>query len=175
MTISTDTMTPASPVIADAADAAARQIAPLWPLASFVAVNPFLGQTGETLAAAGARLARVGGVPVAMPRGWYLDRIDAGAITQADLAAALAAAPVAAKPADVAGLLEAARAARPAPQALPTVADLAAEASGTDWPGLLAERFGAWAGDTSIAGRRCGPRRAGGGHGPPIARTRRRI
>ena len=28
---------------------------------------------------------------------------------------------------------------------MPTIADLAAEASGIDWPGLIAERFGAWA------------------------------
>ena len=35
--------------------------------------------------------------------------------------------------------------ATPGADALPTVADLAAEASGIDWPGLIAERFGAWA------------------------------
>ena len=42
-------------------EAAGRQIPPLWPLASHVAVNPYLGQTGERLANAGARLRRVGG------------------------------------------------------------------------------------------------------------------
>jgi DNA ligase-1 len=46
-------------VIIAAADQAARAIAPVWPLASSVAVNPFLGQTGESLAQTGARLARV--------------------------------------------------------------------------------------------------------------------
>ncbi len=129
-----------------AGDAAARQIPPLWPLASYVAVNPYLGQTGETLAEAGARLGRIGGVPVAMPRDWYLSRIASGEITEDDLAAALAASPHADKPADVAALKAAAADARPEPEALPTIADLAAEASGMDWPGLLAERFGAWAG-----------------------------
>jgi hypothetical protein len=67
--------------------AAARQIPPLWPLASHVAVNPFLGQTAATLAETGARLARVGGVPVTMPRNWYRDRIAAGEITDDDLSA----------------------------------------------------------------------------------------
>ena len=33
-----------------AADHAARAVPPVWPLASSVAVNPFLGQTGESLA-----------------------------------------------------------------------------------------------------------------------------
>jgi len=129
-----------------AADVAARQIPPLWPLASSVAVNPFLGQTGETLAETGARLARIGGVPVAMPRSWYLERITNGAIAEADLAGALAACKHPDKPARVESLMAAAAETRPAPDALPTIADLAARTSGTDWPGLIADRFGAWAG-----------------------------
>jgi hypothetical protein len=36
--------------ITAASDAAGRAIPPVWPLASSVAVNPYLGQTGETLA-----------------------------------------------------------------------------------------------------------------------------
>jgi len=129
-----------------AADAAARQIPPLWPLASYVAVNPFLGQTGETLAGAGARLARVGGIPVTMPRSWYRDRIESGQIDDDDLDAALRASSAAGKPASVAALKASAAEERPASAALPTVADLAAEAGGTDWPGLIADRFGLWAG-----------------------------
>jgi uncharacterized protein YbcC (UPF0753/DUF2309 family) len=128
-----------------AADRAARAIPPLWPLASSVAVNPYLGQTGERLAETGARLARVAGLPVTMPRAWYLERIESGAITEDDLAAALAAAPAAQRPESVAALRAAAAAPAPKPEALPTVADLAAEATGVDWPGLIAERLGAWA------------------------------
>jgi len=129
-----------------AADSATRAIAPLWPLASSVAVNPYLGQTGQTLAETAALLASVAGCPVTMPRSWYRERLASGAITETDLAAALAAAPHAAKPASV-GALIAAIARNPAPaQAVPTMADLAAKASGIDWPGIIAERFGAWAG-----------------------------
>ncbi|MEL4486161.1 putative inorganic carbon transporter subunit DabA, partial [Shewanella algae] len=51
-----------------AADRAARAIPPAWPLAATVAVNPFLSQAGDSLVAAGARLARVAGAPVTMPR-----------------------------------------------------------------------------------------------------------
>lgn len=129
-----------------AADKAARQIPPLWPLASYVAVNPFLGQTMQTLAETGVRLARVGGIPVTMPRSWYRERIAANAITEEDLAAALAASPHAGKPGDVAALKAAVAEDRPEPKALPTIADLAAKADGIDWPGIVAERFGAWAG-----------------------------
>ncbi|WP_421836786.1 YbcC family protein [Novosphingobium sp.] len=129
-----------------AADGAARAIPPVWPLASSVAVNPYLGQTGLTLAETAALMARVSGTPVTMPRQWYRDRIATGTIAEADLAAALAASPHAGKPSSLAALL-AAIAHDPAPiKAVPTVADLAAKASGIDWPGVIAERFGAWAG-----------------------------
>ena len=48
--------------LTQAVEAASRAIPPVWPLASSVAVNPFLGQAGESLETAGARLARVAGV-----------------------------------------------------------------------------------------------------------------
>lgn len=128
-----------------ATDVAARAIPPLWPLASSVAVNPFLGQTGESLAQAGSRLARVAGVSVTMPRSWYLDRIASGAISDEDLLEAISGAPANLRPTDLPALKTAARTPAPKVAALPTIADLAAEASGIDWPSLIAERFGAWA------------------------------
>ena len=128
-----------------AADRAARAIPPVWPLASSVAVNPFLGQTSESLSTVGARLERVAGAPVTMPRSWYLERIASGVITDADLLEALVSAPGALRPANLAVLKSAAGVSKPAAKALPTIADLAAEVSGIDWPGLIAERFGAWA------------------------------
>jgi len=129
-----------------AAEDAVRQIPPLWPLDATVAVNPFLGQADESLAETQARLARVGGVPVTMPRRWYRERLEAGLMDDSDLAAALAEAPA---PAPVDGpeaLKQAMTIERDLHTPMPTVADLAARVSNTDWPALLAERFGAWAG-----------------------------
>lgn len=135
--------------LVEASEGAVRAIPPLWPLASSVAVNPFLGQTDRSLAETAALLARVGGIKITMPRSWYHEKIAAGAITDADLREALASggtnAPAEVRVADVAALKAAAAAPAPAAKALPTIADLAARASGTDWPGLIAERFGAWA------------------------------
>ena len=128
-----------------AADRAARAIPPVWPLASSVAVNPFLGQTGENLATAGARLARVAGAAITMPRRWYEEKISVGSISNEDLADAWANAPVDLRPTNLAALKSAVSRQPPKPVALPTIADLAAEVSGIDWPGLIAERFGAWA------------------------------
>lgn len=130
--------------LAKASQAAARAIPPVWPLASSVAVNPFLGQSHETLEQVGARLGRVGGVAVTMPRDWYKARIADGTITDADILGALTGQKFVSSP-DLAAIKRLAEtpAATPIPQ--PTVAQLAANASGIDWPGIIADRIGIWA------------------------------
>jgi uncharacterized protein YbcC (UPF0753/DUF2309 family) len=127
-----------------AVTAAAAAIPPAWPLASSVAVNPWLGQTGEGLAMVAARMARAAGIAMTMDRAWYRDRVASGAITDDDLASALHAAD-GWRPASVAALKEALAQPSPAPEAIPTIADLAAKASGIDWPAIIADRFGNWA------------------------------
>lgn len=144
---------PAQATLAAIVDAAGRQIPPLWPLDSHVAVNPYLGQTGERLAETGARLRRVGGGAVTMPRSWYLDRLDDGSIGDADLAEALAASPHDARPASVAALKDLTGQACAQAAPLPTIADLAAAHSGIDWPGIIADRIGNWAGSYFDAGQ----------------------
>ena len=143
-----------------AAVEAGRQIPPLWPLATSVAVNPYLGQAGEPLATAAARLARVAGAPVTPPRAERLAQIEAGEITRADLAAAIAATEGA--PSTPEALRAAAARPAPPPAALPTVAELAAEASGVDWPGLVAERIGHWAAGHFDRGQALWPAPEGG-------------
>ena len=128
-----------------AIDAAVLTVPPLWPLASSVAVNPFLGQAGEPLEQAAARLARGAGVAITMPRAWYAGRLATGAMTEGDLAAALSASDWAGRPQSVKELKRALERESGAPSAIPTVADLAAQASGIDWPGIIAERIGHWA------------------------------
>lgn len=128
-----------------AADRAVRAIPPLWPLSSSVAVNPFLGQTGEDLATAAARLARAAGARSTMTRAWYREKIATGAIAHDDIVQAWEAAPPALRPSSLAALNEAIAFDPASPRALPTIAELAAEASGVDWPAIIAERIGAWA------------------------------
>ena len=136
---------PNPPALAIAMDRAARAIPPAWPLASSVAVNPFLGQAEEPLAKVGARLARVAGARVTMPRRWYAQKIATGVISEADLEAAIRSAPLGSMQVDSSTLKSAANVETLPPKALPTIADLAAHVSGVDWPGIIAERFGAWA------------------------------
>jgi hypothetical protein len=130
-----------------AAEAAARAIPPAFPLDATVAVNPFLGQTAEDLATVAARLARVAGIRVTRKGAEYAAMIRDGQIGEDDLAAALAASGRPDRPVDVAALKAAAERSEPVdgPAALPTVADLAAQATGTDWPSIIEKSLGLWA------------------------------
>ncbi|WP_200896880.1 YbcC family protein [Devosia soli] len=136
---------PGNAAILAAADGAARAIPPLWPLASSVAVNPFLGQTNEPLAVAAARLKRAGGIRLTMPRRWYLERHQSGDLTDDDLTEAFDAAPASLRPKTVTALKRALHVERSAARALPSVAELAAEASGIDWQAVVDERISHWA------------------------------
>lgn len=151
-------------LLLDAAEQAARGIPPLWPLATSVAVNPFLGHTGRSLAQASAWLARSGGAKATMPRSWYRARIAESAIYEADLYAAWSATPAAERPARFETFLMAIGEDGVAPTALPTIAELAAVAGGVDWPSVVADQIGGWAGSYFDAGQAlwAAPQQGGG-------------
>ncbi|SDY58629.1 YbcC family protein [Citreimonas salinaria] len=140
-----------------AAEDAIAQIPPAFPLTATVAVNPFLGQANESRAMAAARLARAGGVRVTQERSRYAAMIADGLITTPDLRAAATAAGL-----TEADLRTAADAPSPAVHALPMVADLAREATGTDWPEFVADRFGLWASAHFDRGQAFWPALSGG-------------
>src|SRR6056297_2550876 len=109
-----------------AAEAAARAVPPAFPLDATVAVNPFLGQSGEDLATASARLAR-GRVRRPPPtRARYAAQVAQGNIPDDALAAALIESTSPQKPVDLAYLKARIHCDSPAPEALPTVAQIAA-------------------------------------------------
>ena len=127
--------------IIEAARRAARLIPPAFPLSATVAVNPYLGHTDEDLAQVGARLARAGGLRVTLPRESFRAAWARGQLTRDDLLTALELRPGL----SVAELEAALNEDTPDPDPLPTVAELAAKASGIDWPEIVAARIGAWA------------------------------
>ncbi|MEM9085934.1 MAG: DUF2309 domain-containing protein [Pseudomonadota bacterium] len=148
MFLNTPQITPARlSEVLSAAEAAARAVPPAFPLDATVAVNPFLGQAGEDLATATARLSRVAGTRLTQTGDVYAEAIRTGHILDEDLEAALEANTSALKHGTVAALKLSASAlgnAAPAP-ALPTIADLAARVSGIDWPSVIDKTFGQWA------------------------------
>ncbi|QLF68424.1 DUF2309 domain-containing protein [Peteryoungia desertarenae] len=128
-----------------AAEQAIRAIPPVWPLTATVAVNPFLGQSGESLSQTAERLGRIAGISLAMPRSWYAEKIAEGSITDADLLAALTASKASGTP-DLEGLKSAAKTVSKPAERVPTVADLALQQTGQDWPRLISDRVGAFCG-----------------------------
>ncbi len=133
-----------SPALQDAIEAAIRLIPPAWPLEATVAVNPYLGHAGESLTETGAKLARAGGIPVTLPRTWYLAHVATGAITAGDIEQALE---HAGRPAGLTSekIVSLQPADSNAQTPLPTVADLVSTTSGTNWAQKVVERFSIWA------------------------------
>lgn len=78
------------PATLEAALSEARtRIPPLWPLESFVAVNPFLSLSGERFEDACSTMKGVAGADMLMPRSYYRNLLDEGRITDSDLQTAL--------------------------------------------------------------------------------------
>ncbi|MEE4209399.1 MAG: DUF2309 domain-containing protein [Parvularcula sp.] len=88
MASETPSVAPARDVSADALEAAAR-IAPLWPLADFVAVNPMQGLTAMGFSKAGEALRQAGGRGLLMPWSYYLAAFERGEFGLSDIEAAL--------------------------------------------------------------------------------------
>jgi len=131
--------------VLEAAEAAVRAVPPAFPLSATVAVNPFLGQVAEDLATTSARMGRVAGIRLTRKRSEFAREIADGRLTDADLAAALDASGSALKPEDPAALKALAFKDEAPVEALPTIAELAAEVTGTDWPAVIEKSFGLWA------------------------------
>jgi uncharacterized protein YbcC (UPF0753/DUF2309 family) len=137
------------------AKTAASHIPPLWALDATVAVNPYVGQAGELLQMAAARLARVAGVRTVAERAHFKAKFDAHELSVADLEAGLAEVPD--LKASVEDLIVAMSKDVPAPKTLPTIADLAEEVSDINWPDFVAERIGHWASGHYDAGQALWP------------------
>ncbi|CAN7675498.1 YbcC family protein [Shinella kummerowiae] len=127
-----------------AANEAVGAVPPAWPLTTSIAVNPFLGQVNERFDHTAARLARIGGIRLALPRKHYSAKIANGEIADEDLIAALDAS-VLFNRIDLRELKIAAAAEPQHLAPLPTISELAAQATGTDWPSLVCDRIGSFA------------------------------
>ncbi len=120
-------------------DTACGRIAPLWPLKSFVAVNPYFGLADQPFWQADATLKRVLGQGLTMPRAFYKKHMETGRITRADLAAALR---ETGSSWDVATLEEAvARQSQAPSEPLALVTDILGELDHQEWPGFVTERI----------------------------------
>lgn len=133
---------------------ACHRIPPLWPLKSFVAVNPFLGLADMPFAEAATLMQRVGYGNILMPRAYYLERLESGDIQDQDMIKAcqqlqkdesLKGAPEL-NQCDVrrlVGLLKAS-AEEPHQDRVLTAADWQDQNKGTDWSAFIVEEVSKW-------------------------------
>ena len=129
----------------EAISQALGRIAPLWPLDSFVAVNPFLGFTEESFQEASRRVELAYGGRMYMPRAFYAAAIEKGRITDADIKTALDRVP-GAEGFFTSDVREYLKEGEEGPvHALPTAASVMAELTGRDWSDLVVERISHWA------------------------------
>jgi uncharacterized protein YbcC (UPF0753/DUF2309 family) len=126
-----------------------RQVAPVWPLGSFVAVNPYLGFADHSFEEVAEHMAKTAGARTAMPATFYLEALDKGRIQREDLARVLAnRGERGAKAVErfVDKVRKHADRGEDAPR-VPTVADAAEALTGDDWNWLVVDRVSSWAGN----------------------------
>ena len=150
--ITASALTPplAASIVKDAVERATHAVAPVWPLKTFVAVNPFHALADRSVAEAARTVARTAGARMTMPRSFYVEALASGRMGKKHLAEALAEAATRADvelPSNEEALLELIhREPTSLPHALvPTVADVVGGTSGRDWARIVVDRMGAWA------------------------------
>ncbi len=133
---------------------ACKKIAPVWPMESFVAVNPYLGLIDKRFENVAQELACVNGIEMTLPEEFYLQKIEEGGITQEDLAAVLLKKSNG-RP-NVAAFLEATKASKQDDKAVtrvPTLADTVSVLTKTDWNRFMIGRISTWAASYFDAGQ----------------------
>jgi uncharacterized protein YbcC (UPF0753/DUF2309 family) len=123
-----------------------QQIPPMWPLSSWVAINPWMGFTDQTYTQVSAQFESWVGQSIAMPKAWYLEQIQQNVIKEQDLQAAFLACAFEAKPQDWQQFQH--ELFKPASSivadSLPSM--WVGAKLKKDWPSLILDRIGAWAG-----------------------------
>jgi len=139
--------TKGKPGLREQLETACRKIAPVWPLGNFVAVNPYLGFADRSLESVADHMAKTAGARSAMPAAFYLEALDEGRMSRADLAAVLEARGQAGEVDALLARVRRQQASDELQPQVPTVVDAAGELTGHDWNWLVVDRTSSWAGN----------------------------
>ncbi|MEO1240954.1 MAG: DUF2309 domain-containing protein [Pseudomonadota bacterium] len=130
--------------VLEAAIAASQRIAPLWPLKSFVAVNPMLGFTDAPFTQAAHTLDRTGGAQTLMSASYFAQAIADNRLRDRHIATALSELHLEDRFTVAAVRAELAKEENVKPS-LRTFADVASDMLGADWSGFFTDRISTWA------------------------------
>ena len=76
-------------LVVDVVENVQEKISPVWPLSDYVAVNPYLGFSGQEFLTARQSLRRVSDLETLMPVDYYREQFSAGLLSRADIDAAV--------------------------------------------------------------------------------------
>lgn len=131
-------------ILLDSMRKACKKIAPVWPLENFVAVNPYLGHTGEKFENVAQELATAGGIQMTLPIAFYLQKLKEGKLREEDLATCLQQHDW---DNDVTDFISDLKSTIDSPEnnSISTLADLASLKDGKDWNRFMTGRISVWA------------------------------
>jgi hypothetical protein len=126
---------------------ACKKIAPLWPLESFVAVNPYLGLTDQSFESTAQKLSDLAGIQSTLPVSYYLEAIEQGKITPKDIESVLRRKqnPPTLNGASFIENIKTLKEGKSSEPRVGTVAHIATALSAADWQGLMTDRISTWA------------------------------
>lgn len=124
--------------------AAASKIAPVWPLQNFVAVNPYIGLTGNRWIEAAAELSATAQASSSMTPDFYRKQLETGRMTVADIEEALENLGSQMSPSDLLSTLDKNEG---EPKALPLMSDLYCRHSGIEASEIILEQMSKWCAD----------------------------
>ncbi len=122
-----------------------KKIAPVWPLESFVAVNPYLGLSERKFDNVAHELNLMGGVNMTMPTSFYLKKIEEGKLTLNHIAEILVRKQIEMNPTDFMNSLDRSGSTDENLERIQNVADVAGALTNKDWNRLILSRVSAFA------------------------------
>ncbi len=123
---------------------ACARIPPLWPLQNFVAVNPFVGLSGQPFHHAARLLDKLTPSGMLMDASYYIDRIHDGAIGEDDVRFALAETNCVSTPLDPVAWLSSQLRQKQSPQRLLTVAEWLDQSRARGWAAFITDEISKW-------------------------------
>lgn len=143
MTTNTVNKTVSTSIIEAAMLDACSKIAPLWPLESVVAVNPFMGYTSTSFANASKEISATSEIKTTMPLSYYLDKLEDGSISEQQIEAVLKGHKHTSTAQEFISSLEAEDKDRTAQ--ISSITDIASNETDLEWNRIMIERIAQWA------------------------------
>jgi hypothetical protein len=128
----------------DAVEKACARVPPLWPLESYVAVNPFVGLSGTPFAEGAQLMDRVAHGSILMDGEYYREKLQRGEIRAEDILAVMTSQGAAMGMADPVAWLDAELRWESGTERVLTVADWLDQTRGTGWAAFVVEEMSKW-------------------------------